>query len=348
MESRPLGRTGLVTPVVAFGGIPVNRVSEAQGIATVRRCRELGYRLYDTSRTYGDSERRVGLGLGEARGQVVLSTKLGPWKVENEADADRFLQESLAALGVDRVDIYMLKNLDHAENLRRALELALPAAQRAQRQGLIGHIGMTSHVPEFARQALLSGEFGVALLPYSIANRGHEPVLELCRERGIGVLVMKPLAGGALVEPEREQGSIRDALRFCLDHPAVSAVVVGVGSEHEAEVAWEAGEQASPLAPGERERLIAAAESMGTDYCRGCDYCQPCTAGIQIGTILQLADRVRRFGTDVALRDASRDHYRGLEVDGGDCEDCRQCLDRCPFGVAIPERLAQAHELLGG
>ena len=349
MEIRPIGGTGLSAPVVAFGGIPVNRVSEEQGVATVRRCLELGYRLFDTSRTYGDSERRVGLGLAGRHAQVIIATKLGPWKVQSEQDAERFVHESLSALGAERVNIFMIKNLDNEDNLQRALTLALPAVKRAQVAGLIDHIGMTSHVPRFAEAALRTGEFSVAMLPYSIANRSHESVLDMCRRQGIGVLAMKPLAGGALVGPgERERATVHDALRFCLSHPAVSAAVVGVGSPHEAETAWHAGETAAPLRPDERDELIAAAESLGEDYCRGCDYCQPCSAEIEIGDILQMADRVRRFDTDVALRDATRARYRALAATADACQECRECLPRCPFSLSIPDLLRKAHDLLTG
>ncbi|UCH35248.1 MAG: aldo/keto reductase [Armatimonadota bacterium] len=347
MDTRIIGRTGLSTPAIAFGGIPVNRVGEEQGVATVRRCVELGYRLFDTSRTYGDSERRIGLGLGGRRDGLILATKLGPWKVESERDAEGFIRDSLAALGAPRADIFMIKNLDNEDNLTRCLTLALPAVKRARDAGLIGHIGMTSHVPSFAMDALRTGEFSVAMLPYNIANRAHEHVLDFCGAQGIGVLVMKPLAGGALVEPgERELPSIRDAFSFCLSHPAASAIVVGVGSVHEAEAAWQAGEQARPLSTEEWDRLVAAAESLGEDYCRGCGYCLPCSSEIDIGDILQTADRVRRFHTDVALRDSSRAHYGRLAVTAAACAECLECVERCPFDLDIPERLREAHKLL--
>jgi len=226
LDTRPIGRTGLSCPVVAFGGIPIiDDVSEEQAIATVRRCLELGYGLFDTSRTYGDSERRIGLGLGDRRQDVILATKLGPWKVESEQDAERCIHDSLAALGVSQVDIFMIKNLDNEDNLRRGVSLALPAVKRARQAGLVGHIGMTSHIPYFAEAALRTGEFSVAMLPYSTANRSHEPVLELCRQQGIGVLAMKPLAGGALVEP--------GALVRCSKAaglPSISMVRLGVGT----------------------------------------------------------------------------------------------------------------------
>jgi predicted aldo/keto reductase-like oxidoreductase len=347
LEIRTVGTTGLTTPVIAFGGIPVNRVSEEQGVAAVRRCVELGYRLFDTSRTYGDSERRIGLGINGQHGNLILATKLGPWKVASEHDADGFIHESLAALGAPRVDIFMIKNLDNEDNLRSGLTLALPAVKRAQHSGLVGHVGMTAHVPAYAMEALRTGEFSVAMLPYNIANRSHEHVLAFCCEHNIGVLAMKPLAGGALVEAgERERPSIRDAFSFCLSHPAVSAVVVGIGSAHEAETAWEAGTLATPLSSADRARLIAAAESLGDDFCNGCGYCLPCSSEIDIGGILQMADRVRRFHTDVALRDTGRAYYRGLKVTAEACVECKDCLDRCPFGLKIPERLRAAHSLL--
>ena len=350
MDTRPIGRTGLSCPVVAFGGIPIiDDVSEEQAIATVRRCLELGYGLFDTSRTYGDSERRIGLGLGDRRQDVILATKLGPWKVESEQDAERCIHDSLAALGVSQVDIFMIKNLDNEDNLRRGVSLALPAVKRARQAGLVGHIGMTSHIPYFAEAALRTGEFSVAMLPYSTADRSHEPVLELCRQQGVGVLAMKPLAGGALVEPgERELPSICEALSFCLDHPAVCAAVVGMGSAHEAEVAWKAGQMVAPLTAEDRDKLIAAVESLGEDYCRACGYCQPCSADIRIDAVLQLADRVRRFHNDDALRDASRAQYRSMEPTGEACLNCGECLPRCPFNLSIPDRLRESHELLSG
>jgi predicted aldo/keto reductase-like oxidoreductase len=350
VDTRPIGSTGLSCPVIGFGGIPIiHDVSEEEAVATVRHCLALGYRLFDTSRTYGDSERRIGLGLSGHAQDVILATKLGPWKVESERDAEGFIRESLDALGVTRVDILMIKNLDNENNLRRGLDLALPAVKRAQQAGLVGHIGMTSHMPAFAEAAIRTGEFAVAMLPYSIASRSHEPVIDLCHQRGIGVLAMKPLAGGALAESgERELPSVWEALSFCLDRPGVSAAIVGLNSPHQAEVAWRAGEMITALTAEDRDRLIAQVETLGEDYCRACGYCQPCTAGMSIDVILPLADRMRRFQDDDALRDMCRAQYRTMNPTAEACVNCEECLARCPFNLNIPERLREAHELLGG
>jgi len=363
MRHRVLGRTGLNVSVVGFGAIKLPDVSEEQAVAALQRALDAGINLIDTARNYGDSERKVGLALKERRDACFVATKTAA----RDADgALRDLETSLHELQTDRLDLWQLHNVMDRGLWERVTRPggALEAAKRARAEGLVDHVGISIHRSYYVmREAIQSGEFETILLLYNpldeegVAANG---MLDLAHQRGLGVIIMKALGGGALVLPqadaEREEQTrtsggrwfdpiVRGSLRYVLSHPAVDVVIPGMRSVREVEENVPVGNMPA-LTEAERDELIQAIGRLRATYkyqqdCLRCGYCvSACPHDIQIPQVFHAAYAYRHYPEET--RQIGLDIYRALEVSPEECLECESCVEKCPAGIPIPERLKEA------
>ena len=150
-------------------------------------------------------------------------------------------------------------------------------------------------------------------------------------EKNIGFIVMKPMAGGALDDPEL-------ALRFICSNPDVTVVIPGMYEVKEIEQNLSAVENEAPLSEDELQKISEIREQLGTNFCRRCNYCQPCSVGIDISTVFLLQGYLDRYG----LVDWSNKRYSGLAVKASACVDCGACEPRCPYNLPIRQMLKEA------
>ena len=155
-------------------------------------------------------------------------------------------------------------------------------------------------------------------------------------EKGIAVIAMKPLAGGAI-----EDGRL--ALRYIRQNPNVTVLIPGMYCPDEVRQNVEAVSDASPLSDEEKARIEEIRQQLGTNFCRRCNYCAPCTVGISIPNVFLFQGYLRRYG----LGDWARDRYSAMAVKVGDCVACGACEERCPFGVPVASRMEKAAKLFG-
>jgi len=361
MQLRKLGRTGLEVSAVGLGGIPIMAASpvgtlpEEQAVALVRYALNKGINFIDTARSYTDSERRIGLGIKGRKPRAYIATKTYI-DVKNE-DPDRFsrdIDESLAAFDVDYIDLYQIHYIDRGFELAFGPDGAVARLQKARDEGKIRHIGVTSHDPETALKALATGEFESIQIPYSIAKpEAAEKLFPYCLEHDIGVICMKPIAGGALATPHEVEQHLEgkqvptatSALRFVLSQPAVSVAIPGMDSTLEVDenMAVAAGESIEPLGDKETERIRELLAPLGEDFCHNCAYCDAvCSADMPLSEIFKL----ERYYKLYALRDVARQRFRALGRTADECLDCGQCEEKCPYGLPVRERLKEASRLL--
>jgi predicted aldo/keto reductase-like oxidoreductase len=369
MRYRTLGKTGLRVSVVGFGGIKLPDVSEEQAGAALQRALDLGINFIDTARNYGDSEHKIGLVLRERREECVVATKT----IAREADgAMRDLETSLRELQTDRLDLWQLHNVMDRDLWERVTrhDGALAAARRARAEGLVDHVGISIHRSLYVmREAIQSGEFETILVLYNpldeegVAANG---ILGLAHEHGVGVIIMKPLSGGALLLPlddqereERYRASggewfdpiVRGSLRYVLSHPAVDVVIPGMRSVREVEENVPVGD-APPLTDAGRDELVQALGRLRGTYkyeqdCLRCGYCvSACPQEIQIPQVFYAAHAYRQYPE--ATRHIGLEAYRSLAVSPEECIECESCVEECPAGIPIPERLREAVELFAG
>ncbi len=330
MEYRKLGKTGLNISVVGFGGIPVQRVSAGEAKAIVSRALDLGVNFFDTARSYSDSEEKLGNALKARRREAVIATK-SMARTREAMAAD--IKKSLEVMGLDYIDLYQMHNLKSKRALDKVISPngALAALVEAKKEGLVRHIGVTGHIKNFLVDTLQLEEIETIQFPFNaVETAGAQALLEQAGEKGIGVIVMKPLAGGAL-----RNGKL--ALRYILEHKVTTAIP-GMDSLAQVEENAGAGSDPQPLTVAERKKLEEEVEILGGTFCRRCEYCKPCKQGIDVPTVFLLDGYYTRYN----LKDWARERYRDLKAGVDACIKCGECEARCPYNLPVRQMLAEA------
>ena len=334
---------------IGFGGIPIMGVSEKQAVKVIRRSFEKGMNFVDTSRTYNDSEIKIGKALADVREQYYLATKI---RDHTRKGAEKSLRESLKRLRTDYIDLLFIKNLDSEEVLKQAMGRngSLPVARRAQKAGIVRHIGFTSHSEKTAYKALRTGEFKAVMFPYNIVNTiAEKRILGFCGRHNVGFVCMKSVAGGLLTVPSKVFARLTKgkanttaaaAMRFCLSHPAVTTTIVGLA--YIKHIGENLRALDVPMTEKERERAIQNVAKLGEGFCRNCGYCKPCPQGIDINNIF----RFYHYYESYDLKAYAQHHYRRLKIKSDLCTKCHSCMPRCPYDINIPQKLALAHKTL--
>lgn len=336
MRYNILGKTKLEVSVVGFGGIPIQRVSEKDASALVNRAIDLGINFFDTARAYTNSEVKMGLALQGRRQEIVLATKsLSRSKKEMYAD----IRTSLDNLKTDYIDLYQLHNVKDKATFQQICgqDGALAALTEAKAAGLIRYIGITSHIKDFVTETLEHPEIATVQFPFNpIETNQTQNLFEAAGKNGSGVIIMKPLAGGAF-------RNTRLALRYILQHP-VSTVIPGMDALDQVEANVAAGCLKQELTTDERQLLDAEIKELGESFCRRCDYCQPCPQMIDISTIFLLDGYLTRYN----MPDWAKTRYRDLPVHAEACVDCGICEERCPYKLPIRQMIQAAAGRLAG
>ena len=334
MEYTTLGKTGLTISRMGFGGIPIQKVDVPTVRTLMQALADSGVNYIDTARGYTVSESYLGEALEGMRDRFVIATKsMARTKEAMEKD----IETSLHNLRTDHIELYQVHNPSLAD-LETVIAPggALEALLEAKAAGKISHIGLTAHMATVFERALDMDWVETIMFPYNIVETQGEALMRRCTEQGVGFIVMKPLAGGAL-----EDATL--ALRFIGQNPDVSVVIPGMYSAEEVRQNLAAMEDNSPLTQQELERIETIRRELGTQFCRRCNYCQPCTAGIGISGIFVLEGYLQRYG----LGDWAKARYAGMAKKAGDCVGCGVCETRCPYQLPIREMLARCRDEFG-
>lgn len=329
MEHMTLGKTGRKVSRLGFGGIPIQRIDTDAAAALMESVGAAGIDYIDTARGYTVSEELIGGAIAGRRSRFILATKsMARDKKGMAAD----IETSLKNLRTDFIDVYQVHN-PTMEQLDTVCgpDGALEALLEAKAAGKIGHIGLTAHSLKVFAHALDLEWVETIMFPYNIVENQGAELIEEAQRRNIGFIAMKPMAGGAIEDTAL-------ALRYVIANPAVTVVIPGMFSPREVEENLTAIDNPAPLLPDELERIEAIRKELGNAFCRRCNYCAPCTAGIQIPNVFLFQGYLRRYG----LEQWARDRYAGLSAKASACVDCGACETRCPYHLPIREMLRQA------
>ncbi len=334
MEYRTLGKTGLKISRMGFGGIPIQKIDEEGTRKLLHEMMEKGVNYIDSARGYTVSEQYIGYGLEGIRDKFVLATKsMSRTKEAMAAD----IETSLGNFRTDYIDLYQVHN-PSMEQLDQVMGEggALEALMEARAAGKIGHIGLTAHSTEVFERALELDWVETIMFPYNIVEQQGAELIHKCAEKNIGFIVMKPLAGGAI-----EDASL--ALRYVCSNPDVTVVIPGMAEIHELEQNLAACSNTEPLTQEELKEMDKVREQLGTDFCRRCNYCAPCTVGINIPSVFLFAGYLQRYD----LADWAKDRYSTLKVKASACIGCGKCEPRCPYHLPIREKLKKCARDMG-
>lgn len=319
-----LGSTGIEIEKNGFGCLPIQRVSKEEAARLLRKAADGGINYFDTARAYSDSEEKVGYAFAGMRDKVVIATKS---HAQTEAEMMEHLETSLKTLGTDYIDVYQFHNPAFVP--RPGGEDGLyDAALEAKKQGKIRHIAITNHRLAVAHEAIDSGLFALLQFPYSyLSGQQEQELVDKCREKGMGFVAMKGMAGGLL----------QDGTAAAVWMAQQEGVVPIWGVQHE----WELDQFLScvPDAPAMTEEYRALIEKdrseLTGNFCRGCGYCMPCPVGIEINQCARMSLLLRRAPAAGWLDE----HWQGEMKKIENCLHCGKCASKCPYGLDTPQLL---------
>ena len=329
MEYRILGRTGMKVSRLGFGGIPIQRIDAEGTKALMHRLMEAGVNYIDTARGYTVSEEYLGYALEGIREHFILATK-GRATTKEDMLAD--IEKSLHNLRTDYIDLYQFHNPSPAA-LEQILAPggAMEGMLEAKAAGKIRHIGVTTHSVELFARFVEMDWVETIMFPYNIVENQAEELIAKCAEKGIGFICMKPLAGGAI-----EDGRL--ALRYVASNENITEIIPGMAAPEELEQNIAAMNDTTPLTEAEKAAMQQVKDSLGTQFCRRCNYCAPCTVGIGIPSVFLFEGYLARYG----LEGWARERYATLAHTASECIECGACETRCPYHLPIRRMMKRA------
>ncbi|MGA2156739.1 MAG: aldo/keto reductase [Bryobacteraceae bacterium] len=373
MLYRKAPRTGDELSILGFGCMRLpqkdGRIDEARATRQIRHAIDRGVNYIDTAWPYhaGESEPFVGRVLAEGyRERVKLATKLPAWLVRNRADMDRFLDAQLKKLNTSRIDYYLVHSLNGGSWDGIAALGVAGFLDRAQADGRIGNAGFSYHGmrEDFPRVAG-AYPWTFCQIQYNYLDEelqaGTAGLLDAAR-KGLAVIVMEPLRGGTLAaapppaidalwrEAEFCRTPAEWALRWVWNHPEVTVALSGMNDEAQVEENLRIAADARPGSLTAAEAVLI--ERVGRKYreitkvgCTGCGYCQPCPSGVDIPGCFDSFNAFHTFGK---TREARFQYVlRASGVLSGHpayaslCSQCRDCVEKCPQSLPIPDLLEQ-------
>ena len=322
MNTIRLGRSELMVTKTAFGALPIQRISTAEAVKLVRRAYEGGINYFDTANMYTDSEEKLGLALKDVREKVIISTKSG---ATDKHGAMAHIEQSLRHLGY--IDLFQFHNPAVLPDISDP-NGAFAAALEMKEKGYIRHIGITNHRHHIAKAAIESGNFETLQFPFCyLATDVDLELVELCKQADMGFIAMKGLSGGLL-------NNAAACHAFMQQYENV-VPIWGVQRMEELEQ-WLSLAETSGAMTEELKAVIEKdrAELAGS-FCRGCGYCMPCPAGIEINNSARMNMLLRRAPYRPYLTDEWYEKMHRIE----NCIHCDSCKSRCPYGLDTPALL---------
>ena len=328
MDTIRLGRTGLVVNKNGFGALPVQRVPMEDAAKLLRRAYESGINYFDTARSYTDSEEKLGNALSDVREKIIISTKTGATTPEVFW---QHLSESLRLLKTDSIDIYQFHNPAFCPKPGDDTGL-YECMLEAKAQGKIRFIGLTNHRLAVAEEAVRSGLYDTLQFPFSyLADEKEEALVKLCQEQDVGFICMKALAGGLITRSDV-------AYAYLNQYPV--APIWGIQRDHELDEFLSYQDNPPAMTEERKAFVVKERQELVGEFCRGCGYCMPCPAGIEINTCARMSLLLRRSPTKGHLSEAGQAMMKKIEG----CLNCGQCKRKCPYGLDTPNLLKRNYE----
>ncbi len=326
-----LGKTGITTVQNGFGALPIQRCDMDTAVRILRRAKEGGMTYFDTARAYSDSEEKLGKAFGESglREDIFIATKT---TAKNPEDFWRDLETSLENLKTDYIDVYQLHMAPQCYRPGDGTGL-YECMVEAKARGMIRHIGITAHKIGVAEECVKSGLYETLQFPFSYLSGEREiELVKSCKDYDVGFICMKALAGGLINNSEAA---------FAYISQFDNAVPIwGIQREEELEE-WLSYMENPPEMNEEISSFISKEmEELSGDFCRGCGYCMPCPAGIEINQCARISLMLRRAPSE----DWLSEHWQNEMKKTENCLHCGNCTSHCPYELDTPALLKKNYE----
>lgn len=334
-----LGSTGITVEKNSFGALPIQRISREAAIGLLRKAYAAGvtFSFYDTARYYTDSEEKVGAAFEGMRDKIYIATKTGATTAEGFW---KELHTSLEKLKTDYIDIYQFHNPAFCPKPGDGTGL-YEAMLEAKEKGMIRHIGITNHRLNVAHEAIESGLYETLQFPFCyLATDKDLELVQDCKKAGMGFIAMKALSGGLI-------NNSAAAYAYLAQFDNVLPIW-GVQRESELDEFLSYIDNPPALTPELQAVIDRDREELQGEFCRGCGYCMPCPAGIEINNCARMSLMIRRAPSAAQLTDEMQAKMRKIE----DCLHCGRCKSKCPYGLDTPALLEKNYkdycEILAG
>ena len=370
------GKTGIKMSALGFGAMRLPMLGEGENkqindelaIPMMHKAFEFGVNYIDTAPYYCDklSEGAVGRALKGWKGHKVYVSTKNP--IENDV-ADDFLkrlENSLKNLDMDAIDFYHLWgiNLKNFERWQTLGDGPLQAFRKAKEQGLIRHYSFSYHdKAENFKPIVDSGLFESVLIQYNLLDRSNEENIRYAKEKGLGIVVMGPVAGGRLGAPsevlqkllkEKPKSTAELAMRFVLANENVDIALSGMSEMYMVLENAKIAEKGSLLTVDEISginKMVEENRELAKLYCTTCNYCKPCPQEINIPYLFGLMNDHRVYeltehskkAYEIALSELGWHKSKSPEV----CTECGECEEKCPQKLPIIKQLKETHKALG-
>ncbi len=329
MEMVTLGTTGITVNKNGFGALPIQRISTEAAVHLLRKAYDAGITYFDTARFYTDSEKKIGAAFEGMRERVFIATKTMTTTAEGFWEQ---LDTSLRDLRTDYIDIYQFHNPSFCPKPGDGSGL-YEAMEEAKAQGKIRHIGITNHRLAVAKEAVESGLYETLQFPFCyLAGEQDFELVRMCREAGVGFVAMKALSGGLITN---------SAAAYAFEAQYDNVLPIW-GVQREAELDEFISYIDSPPAMTEELKAVIDRDraQLAGEFCRGCGYCMPCPAGIEINNCARMSLLLRRSPSKLQLTEEVQAKMKKIEG----CLHCDQCKNKCPYGLDTPALLVKNYE----
>ena len=329
MERVTLGKTGIEVCKNGFGCLPIQRITTDEAVYLLQKAFYNGVNFFDTARGYTDSEAKLGKAFRHIRGKLVIASKT---KAKNADEFERDLETSLKMLQTDYIDLYQFHN--HPNFIHPGDGTGLyEAALKAKESGKIRHIGITNHRQHIAKQAVESGLYETLQFPFSyLASESDIEIVKACKDAGMGFIAMKALSGGLITNSAA-------AYAYMAQYDNV-VPIWGIQRESELDE-FLAYNDNPPALTGELKAVIDKDNTeLSGDFCRGCGYCMPCPAGIEINTCARMALLIQRAPVAAQVKPETQAKMEKVK----DCLHCGKCRSQCPYDLDTPALLEKNYE----
>ena len=326
MATVKLGKTGIVTDKNGFGALPIQRVSDDEAVRILQKAYDGGVTFFDTARFYTDSEHKLGLAFKGMRDKVIIATKTA---AKNADEFWKDIRTSLDNLQTDYIDIYQFHNPSFCPKPGDGTGL-YEAMLEAKQNGMIKHIGITNHRLKVAHEAIDSGLYETLQFPFCyLASDEDIELVTKCKQADMGFIAMKALSGGLITDS-------RAAYAFEAEFDNVLPIW-GVQRESELDEFLSYVTNPPAMTDDIRALIDNDRKQLQGDFCRGCGYCMPCPAGIEINNCARMSLLLRRTPSELQLTPEVQAKMMKIE----DCMHCGHCSSMCPYHLDTPALLAK-------
>lgn len=380
MNYRNLGKTGLKVSEIGFGGEWLERHDEEESVELLRYAGEKGINIIDCWMPDPKSRDIIGKAMKGNREKWIVQGHIGSTFQNGQYVRTRDMkhvvpafEDILKRMGTDYIDLGMIHYIDAQEDWDRCMGTDyIKYVHKLHDEGVIRHIGLSTHNPRIAKQAVETGFVEMILFSinpafdmrpatedldsmfegYDKADYcGIDPeraaLYRLCEEKNVGITVMKGFFGGRLFDEKTSPFGTAftpvQCIHYALTRPGVSSILCGYDTKEQVDEAL-SYETATEDEKDYASVIAKAPLHSYTGQCTYCGHCKPCPMNIDIAMVNKFYDLAVQQDT---VPESVRSHYEALGTTASACIGCKSCESRCPFGVSIADRMQRTKELFG-